>query len=113
PSEPPTMPPRDPDEPPRQQRTLPIVSAAPAARDARELVVTYRLPSPCAPGLHHVGVDETPAKVVLTLHREAPDPKGGEVCAQVIVERSTRVRLAEPLGDRVVIDGTTGKPVPG
>lgn len=107
------MPPRDPDDPARRQRTLTILHAEPKARDGRTVVVTYRLPSPCSPGLDRADVDETPTRVVITLHREHPGPADDEVCAQVIVERSARVTLSEPLGDRVLVDGTTGKPVRG
>jgi hypothetical protein len=38
-----------------------------------------------------------------------PDPNGG--CLAAIVRRLAAVRLTAPVGDRVVLDAATGKPV--
>jgi hypothetical protein len=39
------------------------------------------------------------------------DPNPDHSCIAVLVQRLAAVRLAAPLGDRVVIDAATGRPV--
>lgn len=58
-----------------------------------------------------VAVLETPGSVVLTgSARERKDPVG--LCTKQARTRHVTVRLARPVGDRVVLDAHTGRPVP-
>jgi hypothetical protein len=40
------------------------------------------------------------------------NPNQAQPCAAMLVQRLAVVRLAAPLGDRVVLDAATGRPVP-
>ncbi|HEY8455264.1 MAG TPA: hypothetical protein VIL34_06700 [Actinopolymorphaceae bacterium] len=58
-------------------------------------------------------VDETVDEVAVALRRSEARPSDQNlVCTQVIQEKSVDVRLHAPLGDRQVVDASTGKAVP-
>lgn len=79
---------------------------------ATTIVVGYTLPTPCAPGLRQAEVDERSDAVVIKLHRSKPKAAGDKlVCAQVIQDKTVDVQLDEPLGDRQVVDASSGKVV--
>jgi hypothetical protein len=66
----------------------------------------------CHQPLAGTHVQETPAAVIVRLvPAPPPRPAGTTNCLDQILLRTTTVQLAAPLGDRQVIDGTTGMPV--
>jgi hypothetical protein len=81
--------------------------------DGRRLQVTYTLPTPCSPGLREPRVTERPDEVVVTLERRPPRPGDEAVfCSQVLTDKTVAVTLERPLGDRTLIDGSSGREVP-
>jgi hypothetical protein len=88
------------------------IDAVKADPEATTLVVTYTLPTPCSPGLRQAEVDERPDAVAVKLHRSKPKAADDKVmCAQVIQEKTVDVHLDGPLGDRQVVDASSGKAV--
>lgn len=68
--------------------------------------------APCYGKLGKVTVEQGTGSVTIILHRDYPQPAGAQgMCAQSITLESVQVHLERPLGDRVVIDGSTGKGV--
>lgn len=103
--------PADPDEP-GTETLLRIGWVEPLAgqnrSEADRLRVHYQLPTPCSPGLREVTVSESSKRVTISLLR-APEPKDdGMPCTQVVVEKTTTVTLERPVGNRVVVDASTG-----
>lgn len=91
---------------------LPITSAD-LAEGGRRLVVTYTLPTPCAPGLREARVTERPDEVVVTLYRRPPRPGDDAVfCSQVVTDQTVDLTLDQRLGDRRLRDGSSGREVP-
>lgn len=86
------------------------VDAADGTPTARTLKVHYTLPTPCSPGLRRAEVTERPDAVVIELHRDPPG-RSDVICAQVIKEQSVDVRLDTPVGDRPLVDGSSGRVV--
>ncbi len=86
------------------------VDAADGTRTAHTLKVHYTLPTPCAPGLRRAEVTERADAVVVKLHRDPP-AKSDVICTQVIKERSVDVHLDTPVGDRPLVDGSSGRVV--
>lgn len=69
--------------------------------------------APCYGKLGKVIVHESDARVTITLHRVYPQPYNmHQACPQYRSVKWTTVRLSNPFGDRTLIDGSTGKPVP-
>jgi hypothetical protein len=109
----PKLPSKDPQDP-YAKRTFEIKSANVDKRDAKQVTLTYDLPSPCSAGLDRADVVEQPGSVVVTLIRKPDKPaKDQPICAQVIQEKTTTVKLDEELADRKLIDGSTMRPVIG
>lgn len=112
-TEPPRTPPRSRATPPDATGELLRISAAESTGDGRSLQLTYTLPTPCSPGLREAHVTERPDEVVVTLYRRSPRPGDeGVFCSQVLTEKSVTVRLERPLGDRTLVDGSSGSQVP-
>ena len=86
------------------------VDAADGTPAARTLKVHYTLPTPCSPGLRRAEVTERADAVVVKLHRDPPG-KSDVICAQVIKERAVDVHLDAPVGDRPLVDGSSGRVV--
>ncbi|MET9020323.1 hypothetical protein ABZV93_10100 [Actinopolymorpha sp. NPDC004070] len=86
------------------------VDAADGTPAARTLKVHYTLPTPCAPGLRRAEVTERADAVVVRLHREPPG-KSDVICAQVIKEHAVDIHLDAPVGDRPLVDGSSGRVV--
>jgi hypothetical protein len=63
----------------------------------------------CYAQLDHVDTAETPANVTVTLV-QGPDPQqtAGVACPDIAMSKSVRVALSAPLGQRTLIDGSTG-----
>jgi hypothetical protein len=55
--------------------------------------------------LDRVDVDEAPDTVTVTLF-QGHDPNADGACIDIGVYYSTEITLAEPLGDRVLVDGS-------
>jgi Na+-transporting methylmalonyl-CoA/oxaloacetate decarboxylase gamma subunit len=108
PAKEPGMPPAD-DE---KWKPLIRIDAAKGDPAATTVVVTYTLPTPCSPGLRQAEVDERSDAVAVKLHRSKPQPADDKVmCAQVIQEKTVDIQLDEPLGDRQLVDASSGKVV--
>jgi hypothetical protein len=59
---------------------------------------------PCM-GVDHVGVDETPDRVTVTLSQGIPPSLVGSACPEIAMLQAVRVALTSPLGDRTIVDG--------
>lgn len=86
------------------------VDAADGTPTARTLKVHYTLPTPCSPGLRRAEVTERADAVVVKLHRDPPG-RSDVICAQVIKEHAVDVHLDAPVGDRPLVDGSSGRVV--
>lgn len=86
------------------------VDAADGTPAARTLKVHYTLPTPCSPGLRRAEVTERADAVVVKLHRDPPG-KSDVICVQVIKEHAVDVHLDAPIGDRPLVDGSSGRVV--
>jgi hypothetical protein len=78
--------------------------------DGRTLQVFWDSgPAPCFM-LDRVELVQSPETVTVTLY-EGRDPKlpAGAVCPTILVTKWTPVMLETPLGDRKVVDGTSGQ----
>jgi hypothetical protein len=71
--------------------------------DGRTLTVTF-WGGPCM-GIDHVGLDETPDTVTVTLYQGTPPSLVGSACPEIAMLMAVRVPLSSPLGDRTVLDG--------
>jgi hypothetical protein len=86
-----------------------FVGAATATVSADGRTLTLGLPgSPCDTTWGGL-VTETGGAIVVGGWMRNPDP--GQACAAVLVLRSATVRLAAPVGDRVILDAAAGQPV--
>jgi hypothetical protein len=73
--------------------------------DGRTLTIVYTGGvSPCYV-LDRVDVDEEPDTVTITLY-QGHEPNADGVCIDIALLYSTQVVLAEPLGDRELVDGS-------
>ena len=57
-------------------------------------------------GIDHVGLDETPDRVTVTLYQGTPPDLVGSACPEIAMLQAVRVALTSPLGDRTVVDGS-------
>ena len=87
------------------------VDSAEATPATRMVTVHFTLPTPCAPGLRRAEVSERQDAVVVTLRRMPSGTQKGGICAQVINRRTVDVHLDAPIGDRPVVDGSSGREV--
>lgn len=87
------------------------VDSAQATPATRTVTVHFTLPTPCAPGLRRAEVSERQDAVVVTLRRMPSGTQKGGICAQVINRRTVDVQLDAPIGDRPVVDGSSGREV--
>ncbi|GAA5034493.1 hypothetical protein GCM10023317_87180 [Actinopolymorpha pittospori] len=87
------------------------VDSAQATPATRTVTVHFTLPTPCAPGLRRAEVTERRDAVVVTLRRMPSGTQKGGICAQVINRRTVDVQLDAPIGDRPVVDGSSGREV--
>jgi hypothetical protein len=104
----PGMPPADDSE------WTPLITIDKVERDGSgsTLTIGYTLPTPCTPGLREADVDEGADAVTVKLHRRKPKASDDKLmCTQVIQEKSVDVHLDQPLEDRPVVDGSSGKSV--
>lgn len=84
--------------------------AAYGTDEPREVVVQYGDSSSCPHERVTHAVTESADRVVVTLTADAQDP--GRACTADYRQRLVPVRLQEPLGDRVLVDGSRGEQVP-
>jgi hypothetical protein len=84
------------------QRLYPVGWDRHTAEGRRVTVYWYSGVEPCYV-LAKVGVEEGPQRVVITLYEGTTDPDA--ICIEIAEAKRTTVRLAEPLGDRQVVDG--------
>ncbi|MER5870243.1 hypothetical protein [Streptomyces sp. NPDC002044] len=89
---------------PKDGRTVPGFSYAEADR---KLTVNF-WGSPCS--TYAVEAREQAASVLVKI-TDTPD-KPGQACIMIAQESALTVTLQQPLGDREVLDATTGKPLP-
>lgn len=92
----------------------PLIRIDKVERDASggTLTIGYTLPTPCTPDLREAEVSQRDDAVTVKLHRRKPQPSDDKlVCTQVIQEKSVAVHLDEPLENRPVVDGSSGKTV--
>ena len=83
--------------------------AAYGTDDPREVIVQYGDSGSCPHRrVTHV-VRETSDRVVVTLEADRQDP---QACTADYQQRLVRVALQQPIGDRVLVDGSRGEPVP-
>jgi hypothetical protein len=64
---------------------------------------------PCM-GIDHVGLDETPDQVTVSLFQGTPPTLVGSACPEIAMLQAVRVSLTSPLDGRTVVDGA---PSPG
>lgn len=86
-----------------------ITAATLSGHDGRTLKMTLAS-GPCGPAATWGGLVAEVGDVVVVggwMH----DPHPGVACAAVLIETQVTVRLAAPLGDRVILDAATGLPV--
>ncbi|MGH3929816.1 MAG: hypothetical protein ACRDTF_07550 [Pseudonocardiaceae bacterium] len=57
--------------------------------------------------LTDVTVDYRADKVLITLHEGSDPTAEGQACLMITVQKAVDVTLAEPLGNRAIIDGST------
>jgi hypothetical protein len=80
------------------------IKAIPSS-DGRTLTVTF-WGGPCM-GIDHVGLDEAPDTVSVTLFQGTPPSLVGSACPEIAMLMAVRVPLSSPLGGRTVVDGST------
>jgi hypothetical protein len=102
--------PRDQPERPGLRLGASIQSYELLASDRLQLRYTTGVPE-CYGRVHRTVVDETDRRVTVTLLLRPPAGAGQRACPEMAVVDDTVVRLAEPLGDRVVVDGGTQRAV--
>jgi hypothetical protein len=79
---------------------------------ARRLSVHYTIGVPeCYGKIAEPQVEETDRAVTVTLTRVPPKDTGEIACIDIALSKTVDIHLAHPLGNRVVRDGSTGKPV--
>ncbi len=87
-------------------RKVPWSSATPGEGGRSLDVVWWSGVEPCHV-LDRVEVDERTDKVIVTLYegqdRRSPDA----VCIEIAIQKTTKVELRSPLGDRQVVDGAS------
>lgn len=83
--------------------------AAYGTDEPNEVVVQYGDSSSCPHTNVRHTVRESPDRVVVTLEADAMDP--GRACTADYRQRLVPVRLQQPLGDRVLVDGSRDEPV--
>jgi hypothetical protein len=72
--------------------------------DGRTLTVTF-WGGPCM-GIDHVGLDETPDSVTVTLYQGSPPSLVGSACPEIAMLMAVRVPISSPLDGRTVVDGS-------
>jgi hypothetical protein len=72
--------------------------------DGKTLTVTF-WGGPCM-GIDHVGIDESPASVSVTLYQGTPPNLVGSACPEIAMLMAVRVGLPSPLNGRTVVDGS-------
>lgn len=78
--------------------------------DARHLALNYYNGVPECYGKAGVPrVEERGDRVVVAVPRTPPTAPKGTACIEIAVAGSVRITLAEPLGDRIVVDWATGR----
>lgn len=92
-------------------RPAPWRTATPG-EGGRDVVVDFLSgPDPGCGQLARVDVDESPARVVITIHLgdDPTRPGANSVCSSVGRPKRTVVTLREPLDGRPLVDGTGGR----
>ena len=79
------------------------IKAIPSS-DGKTLTVTF-WGGPCM-GIDHVGVDDSPAAVTVTLYQGTPPSLVGSACPEIAMLMAVRVGLPSPLSGRTVVDGS-------
>ena len=72
--------------------------------DGRTLMVTF-WGGPCM-GIDHVGLDESPSTVTITLYQGTPPSLVGSACPEIAMLMAVRVPLSAPLAARTLVDGS-------
>jgi hypothetical protein len=98
------------DRPGGHRLTLPIQSYEPLAPDRLRLHYTTGVPE-CHGRLDRAVVKEDDQEVVVVLVLRPPTAPEDQPCPEIALLEDTVVRLASPLADRQVVDGSTGRRV--
>jgi len=78
--------------------------------DARHLALNYYNGVPACYGkAGEPRVEERADRVVVAVPRTPPTGSKGTACIEIALAGSVKVTLAEPLGDRAVVDAATGR----
>jgi hypothetical protein len=89
-----------------------IVDSYQVRDDGRGLTVRYTIGVPeCYGTIAEPQVEETPAAVTITLTRIPPRNLGDVACIDIALLKTVEIRLESDLGDRAVLDGSTGQRV--
>jgi hypothetical protein len=95
------------------------IESAKTSLSSRQLTVTFAgapqgpASDPCAADYTGEAVESANAVVVIVSeHAHATGDSGGQVCPTVGQERTATVNLAQPLGERAVLEVRQGLPVP-
>lgn len=71
----------------------------------------YNGVEPCY-GVDHATVEQSPTAVIVEVGIGSNPAAGDVACIEIAELQAVRLTLAEPLGDRAIVDGSTGQPVP-
>lgn len=96
--------------PPGAARAAFSFDAAYGTDEPYEVVVQYGDSSSCPHENVRYAVRETADRVVVTLEADAMSPE--RACTADYRQMLVPIRLAQPMGDRVLVDGSRGEPVP-
>ena len=88
------------------------IRGASVSNDGRRLDVEYVAPDETCGGDPRIRAEETSSVVTITVEIHRPFEFGTRTCLLRGRLMSAGVDLANPLGDRTVIDGSTTRPVP-
>ncbi|GAA3161141.1 hypothetical protein GCM10010531_10940 [Blastococcus jejuensis] len=88
------------------------IRGASVSNDGRRLDVEYAAPDETCGGEPQIRAEETSSVVTVTVEIHRRFEFGTRACLLRGRIASAAVDLANPLGDRLVIDSSTGRPVP-
>ena len=71
----------------------------------------YNGVEPCY-GVDHATVEQSPAAVIVEVGVGSNPAAGGVACIEIAELQAVRLTLTRPLGDRAIVDASTGQAVP-
>jgi hypothetical protein len=71
----------------------------------------YNGVEPCY-GVDHATVEQSPTAAIVEVGVGSNPAAGGVACIEIAELQAVRLTLTRPLGDRAVVDASTGQPVP-